>query len=128
MCPEHYSCVPLIDPGTGMDEPRIGRCVNNGESFGHACDPDDIVHSPCATGTFCMPTDHCDTPVYGKFAEVDDTQDGVCLLPRREGNTCDGSWGEADKCEVCEPGLECVSGRCRRSCTTDDDCPCDTAS
>ena len=56
--------------------------------------------------------------------------DGQCVLPRREGSTCDASWGEPG-CAVCEPGTECLADprdpskrTCFRACADPSRCVC----
>jgi hypothetical protein len=113
-----------------------------------ACDPSTTLAGSaapvCGSGTFCAPfanqeTNHC-TLTRPNTPRLQDAA-AMCVIPLREGSSCDVSWDEyllrtendPIPCDVCDPGLQCRPppwapnghGVCQRPCTvTGSECSC----
>lgn len=105
----------LLDaPGGRMHSPR-GICTPNTQ--GNSCLPGTISRRFCADGFFCRPNP-C---VVTHLGSCTGPLQGHCAQPALEEEQCNGDWNDEVLngrilSAVCEPGLECRSGICRRPC------------
>jgi hypothetical protein len=137
LCPRDHRCVDL-----GTSDPRLGVCRPAVGRWGEPCGETGVPFDQCGDGTFCAGTDKGVCPdgvrlLKGMGAE-EPFPAGVCLPPRREGQSCDSNISDSDEldpatgqprrlgCEPCERGTYCIpaeavgvdiSGRiCARAC------------
>ena len=97
------------------------------------CRTDVQLFQPCQTGLTCRGYEDAANAACVGFQRpgfLPPEFDGQCVLPRREGSTCDASWGEPG-CAVCEPGTECLADprdpgkrTCFRPCADASRCAC----
>ncbi len=118
-------------------------CIRQGDgtykcrSSAHATDPGLFLLANCTQGsidelcpadTWCRDASNCSSSWSANRCVVHNTQGELC-----DGDTSDYPY--TDECRICAPGTDCVAagaappgfdGYCRKSCTVDSDCPCDS--
>lgn len=133
------SGLPPFDPGLLCTETGAGRhvCLPPTSPFEQLFCRTSSPERHCPTGLYCRgfedaanPDMRCPGVVRTQVTPAD--FDGVCTLPSREGQECDGNWDDLGACRACEPGTECRSdipgwsgtSVCVRNCDGPGDCPC----
>jgi len=121
ICPFGTFCRPLGGTSGGLCLP--GRSLND------ACEQDSLTEGctwPLVCSSFSDSTDDPACPP--RPPNTPPSADATCTIGRQVGQSCQASWDEEGlQCLRCEPGLDCINGRCMAVCETDDDCPCDVS-
>lgn len=119
VCAFGLFCRPLSGSSSGF-------CLPDGRSLNEPCEQDSLTQSctwPLVCSGFSDSTDDAACPPRPPNTPL--SADATCTIGRQVGQSCQAAWDEAGlQCLRCEPGLDCVNGRCQAVCETDDDCPC----
>jgi len=111
--------------GSGWTCRSFDATSNPGMALYNECDPTDSWH-PCPADSWCKDVGTCNNVTLG-------STDHMCDFYQTHGNLCDGDFTDSG-CALCAPGTHChwenigfegFTGRCRKPCTSADDCPCE---
>jgi hypothetical protein len=134
VCPPEFFCNNARHPSYPTNL-QVGRCVRTAQRGALGCDPED---RSCETGTYCRAftgfspgggLTSCTGLARPQHISAASGFNGMCVLPVREGGSCDANPGELG-CLQCEAGTTCQLDNttglrvCQRPCTTSADCSC----